>query len=149
MPPPSRRWAMKACSAVVCDSTNALVQGHSGSEADVKIALTDLIGTLKGRVAVTGFASNVARLDTIAKAAKAHGRQVALVAARCTASPAPRAKTGYLTDFPQLIGEEEAAHLPPSKILYLCTGSQGERARRWRALRPAIIPMSASAPATA
>ncbi len=112
--------------AVVCDSTNALVQGHSGSEADVKIALTDLIGTLKGRVAVTGFASNVARLDTIAKAAKAHGRQVALVGRSMHRLTGAARETGYLTDFPQLIGEEEAAHLPPSKILYLCTGSQGE-----------------------
>ena len=57
--------------ALVCDSTNALVAGESGSEATVRDALTDLIGTLKGRVAVTSFASNVARLDTIAKAAQA------------------------------------------------------------------------------
>ncbi|MEI9992226.1 MAG: ribonuclease J [Rhizomicrobium sp.] len=57
--------------ATVCDSTNALVAGESGSEARVREALTALIGTLKGRVAVTSFASNVARLDTIARAAKA------------------------------------------------------------------------------
>src|SRR5665213_1744795 len=55
--------------ALVCDSTNALVAGSSGSEAKVRESLTELIGTLKGRVAVTGFASNVARLDTIARAA--------------------------------------------------------------------------------
>jgi len=65
--------------ALVCDSTNALVAGESGSEATARDALTKLIGTLKGRVAVTSFASNVARLESIAKAAKAHGRQVALV----------------------------------------------------------------------
>ncbi|MFO1247959.1 MAG: ribonuclease J [Alphaproteobacteria bacterium] len=58
---------------------NALVPGSSGSEAKVRESLTELIGTLKGRVAVTGFASNVARLDTVARAAKAHGRRVALV----------------------------------------------------------------------
>ena len=63
----------------MCDSTNALVAGESGSEATARDALTNLIGTLKGRVAVTSFASNVARLDSIAKAAKAHGRQIALV----------------------------------------------------------------------
>jgi ribonuclease J len=60
--------------ALVCDSTNALVAGSSGSEAKVRESLTELIGTLKGRVAVTGFASNVARLDSIARAAKIHGR---------------------------------------------------------------------------
>ncbi|MBI1329480.1 MAG: MBL fold metallo-hydrolase [Alphaproteobacteria bacterium] len=112
--------------AMVCDSTNALVEGHSGSEADVKTALTELIGTLKGRVAVTGFASNVARLDTIAKAAKANGRQVALVGRSMHRLVGAARDTGYLTDFPKLIDEAEAADLPPRKVLYLCTGSQGE-----------------------
>src|SRR5215469_5146690 len=59
--------------AMVCDSTNALVAGESGSEARVRASLNDLIGTLKGRVAVTAFASNVARLDSIVRAAKTHG----------------------------------------------------------------------------
>lgn len=112
--------------AMVCDSTNALVEGHSGSEADVKTALTKLIGTLKGRVAVTGFASNVARLDTIAKAAKANGRQVALVGRSMHRLVGAARDTGYLTDFPKLIDEAEAAELPPRKVLYICTGSQGE-----------------------
>jgi ribonuclease J len=112
--------------AMVCDSTNALVQGHSGSEADVRTALTDLIGTLQGRVAVTGFASNVARLDSIAKAARAHGREVALVGRSMHRITNAARDTGYLTDFPRMIGEEEAAQLPPNRVLYLCTGSQGE-----------------------
>ncbi len=113
--------------AVVCDSTNALVQGHSGSEADVKKGLTDLIGTLKGRVAVTAFASNVARLDTVAKAARAHGRQVALVGRSMHRIVGAARETGYLKDFPRLIDEAEAAQLPPNRVLYLCTGSQGEQ----------------------
>ncbi|HEX3944455.1 MAG TPA: ribonuclease J [Rhizomicrobium sp.] len=112
--------------ALVCDSTNALVQGHSGSEADVRIALTDLIGTLKGRVAVTGFASNVARLDSIARAARTHGREVALVGRSMHRITNAARDTGYLADFPRLISEEEAAQLPPDRVLYLCTGSQGE-----------------------
>jgi ribonuclease J len=112
--------------AVVCDSTNALVQGHSGSEGDVKKGLTELIGGLKGRVAVTSFASNVARLDTVAKAARAHGRHVALVGRSMHRIVNAAKETGYLKDFPRLLDEAEAANLPPSKVLYLCTGSQGE-----------------------
>ncbi|HTK80021.1 MAG TPA: ribonuclease J [Rhizomicrobium sp.] len=112
--------------ALVCDSTNALVQGHSGSEAQVRTALTDLIGTLKGRVAVTGFASNVARLDSIAKAARVHGREVALVGRSMHRIVNAAKDTGYLQDFPRVLDEAEAAQLPPHRVLYLCTGSQGE-----------------------
>ena len=72
-------WATKACWRWSAIPPMRWWQGESGSEATVREALTDLIGTLKGRVAVTAFASNVARLDTIAKAAKAHGREIALV----------------------------------------------------------------------
>jgi len=112
--------------AMVCDSTNALVQGHSGSEAQVKESLTELIGTLKGRVAVTGFASNVARLDTIARAARTHGRELALVGRSMHRITRAAKETGYLSDFPNVLDEAEAAQLPPSRVLYLCTGSQGE-----------------------
>ena len=112
--------------ALVCDSTNALVPGSSGSEAKVRESLTQLIGTLKGRIAVTAFASNVARLDTIAKAAKAHRRTVALVGRAMHRIVSAARDTGYLKDFPPLIDAAEAAELPPSKVLYLCTGSQGE-----------------------
>jgi ribonuclease J len=121
-----RRLGDEGALALVCDSTNALVQGHSGSEADVRIALTDLIGTLKGRVAVTGFASNVARLDTIAKAARHHGREVALVGRSMHKIVGAARDTGYLKDFPRVLNEEEAAQLPSNRVLYLCTGSQGE-----------------------
>jgi ribonuclease J len=112
--------------ALVCDSTNALVPGESGSEAQVRDSLTALIGTLKGRVAVTAFASNVARLDTVAKAARLHGREVALVGRAMQKMVGAAKETGYLTDFPRTLDEEEAAQLPPSRVLYLCTGSQGE-----------------------
>ena len=112
--------------ALVCDSTNALVEGHSGSEATVREALANLIGTLKGRVAVTAFASNVARLDSIAKAARTHGRQIALVGRAMHKIVAAARATGYLDDFPNVLDVEEAAELPPRRVLYLCTGSQGE-----------------------
>ncbi|HEY1615630.1 MAG TPA: ribonuclease J [Rhizomicrobium sp.] len=112
--------------ALVCDSTNALVAGESGSEGDVRKNLIDLVGTLDGRVAVTAFASNVARLESVGKAARAHGRQIALVGrAMHRIFEAARA-TGYLADFPAVIDAADAAHLPPRRVLYLCTGSQGE-----------------------
>ncbi len=112
--------------ATVCDSTNALVQGHSGSEARVRQALSALIGSLSGRVAVTAFASNIARLDSVAKAAREHGREVALVGRSMHKLVAAARDTGYLTDFPRTIDEAEAAQLPARRVLYLCTGSQGE-----------------------
>lgn len=112
--------------AMVCDSTNALSAGHSGSEASVRESLTELIGTLKGRVAVTGFASNVARLETIVKAAHVHGRSVALVGRSMHRIVGAARETGYLKDLPPLLSEEEAAELPAQNVLYLCTGSQGE-----------------------
>ncbi len=112
--------------ALVCDSTNALVPGNSGSESKVRESLTELIGTLKGRVAVTGFASNVARLDTVARAAKAHGRRVALVGRSMQKMVSAARETGYLKDFPQVLDETEVADMPAHKVLYLCTGSQGE-----------------------
>jgi ribonuclease J len=112
--------------ALVCDSTNALVPGSSGSEATVRESLTGLIGTLKGRVAVTGFASNVARLDTIARAAKAAGRRIALVGRSMQKMTAAARETGYLKDFPTILDEAELADMPPGRVLYICTGSQGE-----------------------
>ena len=112
--------------ALVCDSTNAMVEGHSGSEGDVKKGLSELIGTLKGRIAVTAFASNVARLDTIAKAAKANKRHVVLVGRAMHKIVQAAKETGYLQDFPPVIDFEDAEDLRPDKVLYLCTGSQGE-----------------------
>jgi ribonuclease J len=112
--------------ALVCDSTNALNAGHSGSEAKVRESLTGLIGTLKGRVAVTSFASNVARLSTIVHAARIHGRHVALVGRSMHKIIAAARDTGYLKNFPPLLDEAEASELPARKVLYLCTGSQGE-----------------------
>jgi ribonuclease J len=112
--------------AMVCDSTNALVQGHSGSEADVKKGLTQLIGSLKGKVAVTGFASNLARLKSVAEAAREHSRQVALIGYSMHRITGAARETGYLDNFPRLIDEEEADRLPSNRVLYLCTGSQGE-----------------------
>jgi ribonuclease J len=112
--------------ALVCDSTNALNPGHSGSEAKVRDSLIQLIGTLKGRVAVTAFASNVARLSSIAEAARIHGRRIALVGRSMQKIVQAARDTGYLKDFPPVLDAEEAAELPARQVLYLVTGSQGE-----------------------
>ena len=112
--------------ALVCDSTNALVPGHSGSEAKVRSSLSDLVGGLKGRVAVTAFASNVARLDSVAHAARRHGRTLALVGRSMHKIVGAARDSGYLKDFPQTLDAREAADLPGRKVLYLVTGSQGE-----------------------
>jgi ribonuclease J len=112
--------------ALVCDSTNALVAGESGSESRVRQNLVELIGTLGGRVAVTAFASNVARLETVGVAARRHGRQLVLVGRSMHRIVHAARETGYLKDFPATIEPEEAAQLPPQRVLYLCTGSQGE-----------------------
>lgn len=112
--------------ALVCDSTNALVPGHSGSEAKVRGSLVQLVGTLKGRVAVTAFASNVARLDSIAHAARVHGRKVALVGRSMHKIVEAARTSGYLEDFPATLDAREAQELPIGKVLYLVTGSQGE-----------------------
>jgi ribonuclease J len=121
-----KRLGEEGVLATVCDSTNALVAGESGSEAKVREALTALIGTLKGRVAVTAFASNVARLETVARAAKANGREVALVGRAMHKITDAARETGYLKGFPAVLDEAEAAQLPPNRVLFLCTGSQGE-----------------------
>ena len=121
-----RRLGEEGVLAMVCDSTNALVPGASGSEAEVRRALIRLIGSLKGRVAVTAFASNVARLQSVAEAAQAAGRELVLVGRAMRHMVNCARDTGYLKKFPRVLPEEEAAELPADNVLYLCTGSQGE-----------------------
>ncbi len=112
--------------AMVCDSTNALRPGTSGSEGELRISLTELVGRYDARVAVACFASNVARLETIAHAAAAHGREVALVGRSLRRIDKAARETGYLADVPQFLTEEEAGYIPRDRILLICTGSQGE-----------------------
>lgn len=112
--------------AMVCDSTNALNPGHSGSEGDVRENLVDLVSTLSGRVAVACFSSNIARIESAAKAAQENGRHAALVGRSLRRMTDAARQTGYLADVPMFISEEEAAKLPPERVLLICTGSQGE-----------------------
>lgn len=112
--------------AMVCDSTNAMVEGHSGSEAEVRRNLTTLIRDLRGRIAVTCFSTNLARIESIALAAKAAGRDVALFGRSLRNAVASARECGYLTSVPDFVSEEEAGRLPDDSLLIICTGSQGE-----------------------
>jgi ribonuclease J len=112
--------------AMVCDSTNVFVDGEAGSEAEVRVAMNKLIGSLKGKVAVACFASNVARMDTAIRAAQANDRRVCLVGRSMHRMAAAARSVGFLQDVEEFVSENEAGFFPEDKILYLCTGSQGE-----------------------
>jgi ribonuclease J len=112
--------------AMVCDSTNVFVDGEAGSEAQVRQTLRTLVGQLKGKVAAACFASNVARMDTIIRAAQANGRRVCLVGRSMIRMSQAARSVGLLSDVEPFLTDAEARHLPDARILYLCTGSQGE-----------------------
>ena len=129
--PPTDEAALSALGdkgvlAMVCDSTNAMVEGHSGSEDDVRISLTALIRSIRGRVAVTCFASNVARMQTIALAAQECGRSVAIVGRSLRNIEAAARECGYLKTVPEFLGEDDVEDVPDDNLLILVTGSQGE-----------------------
>jgi ribonuclease J len=112
--------------AMVCDSTNVFVKGTSGSEKDVRDNLMELVGKYEKRVAIACFASNVARLDTIARVGEAHDRSVALVGRSLWRIYESAKENGYLADIQPFITEKDVGYLPPERVLIICTGSQGE-----------------------
>jgi len=112
--------------AMVCDSTNVFSPGESGSEGDVRDELIEVVAGLKGKVAIAAFASNVARLQSAIEAAEANGRRVCLVGRSMHRMTAAAKSVGLLQHVQDFVGEEEAGFFPNEKILYLCTGSQGE-----------------------
>lgn len=117
----------KGILALVCDSTNVLNEGSSGSELGVREELTDLIRRHPtGRVVVACFASNVARLETAALAARANGRQPVLVGRSLIRMEAAARQNGYLKEIPAFLNEDAAQNLPRDKVLLIATGSQGE-----------------------
>ena len=129
--PPTDEAAFKALGdagvlALVCDSTNAMVEGHSGSEAEVRRSLPALLRGLNGRVAVTCFASNVARVESIALAAQEVGRSVALVGRSLRNLNDSARQCGYLRAVPEFMSEDDAGSVPDENLLILITGSQGE-----------------------
>jgi len=112
--------------AMVSDSTNAMVDGHSGSELDVKKSLKALVGDLPGRIAITCFASNIARVASVIEAAESAGRHVALVGRSLGNYVAAAQEAGYLEHIQDLVPEEEIGSIPDDNLLLLVTGSQGE-----------------------
>ena len=121
-----RRLGDDGVLAIVCDSTNVFNSGTSGSEGDLLENLSKVISKCENRVAVTCFASNVARLDTIARAAAANGRDVVMAGRSIERMVTAAKENGYLKDTPPFLDEEMAGFLPNDKTLIVCTGSQGE-----------------------
>jgi len=116
----------QGCLALIGDSTNAVREGRSPSETDVAKCLAELIRTAPARVAVTTFASNVARLRVVAEAAAACEREVVLVGRAMERISQVARETGYLDGIRDFRSVDIYGHLPPDKVLALCTGSQGE-----------------------
>ncbi len=121
-----RRLGDEGVLAMIGDSTNALNEGTSGSELDVRDTLMEICANRTGRIAVTTFASNVARIDTVAKVAAAHDRHLVLVGRSLWRILAAARECGYLDDIAPPLTDVEGAYLPPEKVLFLCTGCQGE-----------------------
>jgi len=111
---------------MICDSTNVFSVGRSGSELDVRKSILNIIEKKKKRVIVTSFASNVARMDTVFYCAKKLGRKIALVGRSMNRIYKAAKQCGYLKDTLPPIDPRHAKEVSRDKIIYLCTGSQGE-----------------------
>jgi ribonuclease J len=121
-----RALGEEGCLALVGDSTNAVREGRSPSEADVAKTIVELVKTARGRVAVTTFASNVGRLRTVANAAKAADREVVVIGRAMERVVQIARETGYLDGVQEFRPADAYGYLPPNKVVALCTGSQGE-----------------------
>jgi ribonuclease J len=113
--------------ALMCDSTNVFSPHPGRSEASLVDNLGALLREAKGMVVATTFASNVARLQTLANAAEASGRSVCLLGRAMRRMTETAMATGLLTQFPKTVAPEEASQIPRENLLLLVTGSQGER----------------------
>jgi ribonuclease J len=112
--------------ALVCDSTNVFNAEPSGSEADVREGLAEVIGAAKGRVLVTTFASNAARLSTLGDVAVKTGRALCVTGRSLDRILKVSRATGYLKNFPETIDPETAMRMPREKVMIVATGGQGE-----------------------
>jgi ribonuclease J len=121
-----KRLGDDGCIALMGDSTNAVREGRSPSEADVAKTLAELIKDAPGRVAVTTFASSVSRLRSVAEAARAADREVIVVGRAMERVVQVARETGYMDGVQAFRGIDVFGYLPPDKVVALCTGSQGE-----------------------
>ncbi len=112
--------------ALACDSTNVFLEGAAGSEAEIVDNLERIIAEAPRAVAATTFASNVARLRTLANAARAAGRSIVVAGRAMRRMIEIAVQTGQLTDFPSTVPEDRAKDIPAENLFYLVTGSQGE-----------------------
>ena len=116
----------KGVLALVCDSTNVFNDSASGSEAAVREGLDGVIKEVKGRVVVTTFASNAARLQTLGEVARDCGRQLCVAGRSLDRIVSVAKSVGYLEDFPPVIDFEAAMKLPRREVMIIATGGQGE-----------------------
>jgi len=116
----------KGVLAMICDSTNVFSVGRAGSELDVRKSLFNIMSRLKKRIIVTSFASNVARMESVFYCAEKLGRQISLVGRSMHRIYKAAKQCGYLKDVIEPIDPRDAKKISREKIIYLCTGSQGE-----------------------
>ncbi|MCM2560878.1 ribonuclease J [Lutimaribacter sp. EGI FJ00015] len=113
--------------ALVCDSTNVFSPDPGRSETDIADNLEALIAEANGMVVATTFASNVARVKTLAEAGVRAGRSICLMGRAMRRMVEASVTTGVLSDFPSVISPEDAAQTPRENVMLVVTGSQGER----------------------
>ncbi|AQR73030.1 ribonuclease J [Sphingomonas sp. LM7] len=116
----------KGVLALVCDSTNVFNPESSGSEIDVRKGLDEVVAAIKGRVLVTTFASNAARLQTLGEVARDCGRKLCVAGRSLDRILRVAKATGYLLDFPETVDFDTAMTLPPNQVMIIATGGQGE-----------------------
>ncbi len=116
----------KGVLAMICDSTNVFSPGRAGSEMDVRKNLLNIMEKISKRIIVTSFASNVARMESIFYCAKKTGRKISLIGRSMHRIYKAARQCGYLKNLIEPINSKEAKKISREKIVYLCTGSQGE-----------------------
>ena len=119
-------FGKKGVLAIVSDSTNSNVEGHSGSEEKLRESLIKIIKRTRNRIAITSFSSNLARLETFAHIANESGKAAALCGRSLWTMYKAALDSGYLKNIKPFLDEREAMEYPREQILLICTGSQGE-----------------------
>ena len=116
----------KGILAMICDSTNVFSPGRAGSESDVRKSLLKIMNNIQKRIIVTSFASNVARMESVFYCAEKTGRQISLVGRSMHRIYKVARQCGYLKNLIKPLDPRDAKKISREKIIYLCTGSQGE-----------------------
>ncbi|MDC0248333.1 ribonuclease J [Pelagibacteraceae bacterium] len=121
-----KKIGSKGILAMICDSTNVFSPGRAGSESDVRKSLLKVMEKKTKRIIVTSFASNVARMETVFYCAEKIGRQISLVGRSMHRIYKAARQCGYLKNVIEPVDPREVKNIDRKKIVYLCTGSQGE-----------------------